>query len=261
MKRYDIARPIGLATPCSEIERTCSNAHLYKRCGLRPKHYIIPLDAGSGRTTLLEYMAVRYKAAGVLRFTSGLDDYIEITLDGSLQQLRQAFAAIDSAAVYTNDYCSMIGMDISGIAAHLGETQLSEFMKHCRRVCEHACVVFFVHTAPSRNEEKLLEKLCETVDNIKRLEVEPYSKEDLCDLIVKMAREHGIRIRHEPIFRAALAAMVSDFRIAGVKDAIAAADALVHFADFTGFTPAVDEDSLKSMITSWHNAPERSEVK
>ena len=155
----------------------------------------------------------------------------------------------------------MIGMDISGIAAHLGETQLSEFMKHCRRVCEHACVVFFVHTAPGRNEEKLLEKLCETVDNIKRLEVEPYSKEDLCDLIVKMVGEHGIRIRHEPIFRAALAAMVSDFRIAGVKDAIAAADALVHFADFTGFTPAVDEDSLKSMITSWHNAPERREVK
>lgn len=76
-----------------------------------------------------------------------------------------------------------------------------------------------------------------------------------------MVGEHGIRIRHEPIFRAALAAMVSDFRIAGVKDAIAAADALVHFADFTGFTPAVDEDSLKSMITSWHNAPERSEVK
>ena len=55
--------------------------------------------------------------------------------------------------------------------------------------------------------------------------------------------------------------MVSEFCIASVKDAITTADALVHFADFSGFTPTVDEGSLKSMITSWHNDAERSEVK
>lgn len=234
---------------------------MYKRCGLRPKHYIIPLDSGSGRTTLVEYMTDKYKEAGVLSFSSGLDDYIEIAFDGSLQQLKQAFAAIDSAAVYTNEYCNIIGMDISGISAHLGETQLSEFMRNCKRVCEHACVIFFVHTAPNRNEEKLLEKLCETVDNIKRLEVEPYTKEDVCALIIKTVEEHGIEIKHENVFRAVLADMVSEFCIESVKDAITTADALVHFADFSGFTPTVDEGSLKSMITSWHNDAERSEVK
>ena len=261
MKHYNITKPIGLATPCKEIEGTCSNAHMYERCGLRPKHYIIPLDSGSGRTTLVEYMTDKYKEAGVLSFISGLDDYIEIAFDGSLQQLKQAFAAIDSAAVYTNEYCNIIGMDISGISAHLGETQLSEFMKNCKRVCEHACVIFFVHTTPNRNEEKLLEKLCETVDNIKRLVVEPYTKEDICALIIKTVEEHGIEIKHENVFRAVLADMVSEFCIASVKDAITTADALVHFADFSGFTPTVDEGSLKSMITSWHNDAERSEVK
>ena len=55
--------------------------------------------------------------------------------------------------------------------------------------------------------------------------------------------------------------MVSEFCIESVKDAITTADALVHFADFSGFTPTVDEGSLKSMITSWHNDAERSEVK
>ena len=234
---------------------------MYKKCGLRPKHYIIPLDSGSGRTTLIEYMTDKYKEAGVLSFTSGLDDYIEITFDGSLQQLKQAFAAIDSAAVYTNEYCNIIGMDISGISAHLGETQLSEFMKNCKRVCEHACVIFFVHTTPNRNEEKLLEKLCETVDNIKRLEVEPYTKEDICALIIKTIEEHGIKIEHENVFCAVLADMVLEFRIDNVKSAITTVDALVHFADFTGFTPTVDERSLKSMITCWHNDAERSEVK
>lgn len=261
MQSHNITKPIGLHTPCKEIERTCDKAYMYKRCGLRPKHFIIPLDHGSGRTTLVEYMTDKYKEAGVLNFISGLDDYLEISFDGTLQQLKQAFATIDSAAVYTNEYCNIIGMDISNISAHLGETQFTEFMKNCKRVCEHACVVFFVHTTPSRNEEKLLEKLNETIHNIKRLFVEPYTKDDMCTLIVKTIKNHGIEIKHEAIFRAILLDVVSEFCIASVKDAVNAADALVQFANFSSFVPFVDESDLKSMITNWHNNAERSEVK
>ena len=261
MKHHEITKPIGLSTPCKEIESTCSKAHMYKRCGLRSKHYIIPLDSGSGRTTLIEYMTDMYKKAGVLSFSSGLDDYIEIAFDGTLQQLKQAFADIDSAAVYCNEYCNIIGMDISGISTHLGETQLIEFMKKCKRVCEYACVIFFVHSNPNRNEEKFMDKLCETIDNVKRLEVEPYTDEDMCALIIKSIAQHGIEIKHEKFFHAVLLDMVSQFEITSVKDAISTADALVHFADFSSFIPAIDENSLKSMITSWHNDAERSEIK
>ncbi len=261
MKHYEITKPIGLNTICEEIESTCSNARMYKQCGLRPKHLIISLDSGSGRTTLVEYITDKYKEAGVLSFTSGLDDYVEVTLDGTPQQLKQAFAAIDSAAVYTNEYGNIVGMDISGIAAHLGETQFAEFMKNCKRVCEHACVIFFVHTSPSRNEEKLLEKLCEAIPNIKRLAVEPYTKDDLCALIVKTVTDHGIDINHAAVFWDVLSDMVSEFGISSVKDAITTADSLVRFADFSGFTPVVDENSLKAMSAGWHKVAERSEVK
>ena len=262
MKRYDIIKPVGLTSPCKEIEITCRNAHMYKRCGLRPKHYIIPLDSGSGRTTLVEYMTDMYKEAGVLSFSCGLDDYIEISFDGTLQQLKQAFATIDSAAVYTNEYCNIISMDISGISSHLGETQFTEFMRNCKRVCEHACVIFFVHTTPNRNEEKLLEKLCETIDNVLRLEVEPYTKDDIRALIIKIITQHGIEIKHETVFHAILMDMVSEFGITSVKGAISTAENIVHFADFSSFIPTIDETSLKSMINSLHNdAVERSEIK
>lgn len=261
MKHYDITRPIGLEAPCEAIDNICSKAHVYKRCGLRPSHFIIPLDSGSGRTTLVEYMTDKYKEAGILDFASGLDDYLEITFDGSLQQLKQAFASIDSAAVYTNEYRNFIGMDISNIAAHLGETQFSEFMKNCKRICDHACVIFFVHTTPNRNEEKMLEKLCETVDNIKRIMVAPYTKNHMCALIIKSIEEHGIQIKHETVFHAVLSDLVSELCVTGVKDAIGAAETLAQFADFSGFTPVVDENSLKSMITHWHNETERSDVK
>lgn len=262
MKHYHSTKPIGLKTLCEEIENTCSKADLYKRCNLRPKHWIVPLDSGSGRTTLLEYMTDRYKAAGVLDFMCGLDDYLEITLDGTLQQLKQAFAAIDSAAVYTNEYRNIIGVDISGIAAHLGEVQLTEFLNNCKQVCEHACVVFFVHTNPSRNEEKLLEKLCETIDTIKRFTVEPYTQDDLCALIVKTIEEHGVEIRNASAFRAVLSDMVSEFDMSGVKDAVSVAKALIPFADFSGFTPTLDENTLQSVITKgWQHDAERKEVK
>lgn len=261
MKYDDITKPIGLKTPCTEIEHICSKAPMYKQCGFHPNHFILPLDPGCGRTTFLEYMTDMYKKAGVLSFTSGLDDYIEITLDGTLPQLKQAFADIDSAAVYTNEYGNLIGMDISGLASHLGETQFTEFMKNCKRVCEHACVLFFVHTIPSRNEEKLLERLCETIGPVKRLTVESYTREDICALILKTITEHGLEIHHKAAFHALLSDMVSEFCLTTVRDALSTADALVHFADFSGFIPAVDETSLQSMRSGWCQDAERSEVK
>ena len=85
MKQNPITRPIGLEAACAEIERVCSQAPLYKRCGLRPPHLILPLDSGSGRTTFLEYMADSFRKAGVLPFRSGFEDYLEISLDGTLR--------------------------------------------------------------------------------------------------------------------------------------------------------------------------------
>lgn len=261
MKHYEITRPIGLSTPCAEIERACRTAHVYRRCGLKPGHFIVPLGAGNGRTTFIEYMADMYKEAGVLDFISGLDDYIEITLDGSLQQLKQAFADIDAAAVYTNEYCNIIGMDISGIASHLGETQFTEFLRNVKRICDHACVVFFVNAIPTRNEERLLEKLCEAVENIKRLSVEPYTQEDICSLIVKFLEDHGTRVREEESFRRELQEAVTSLAITSVKEAALAVEDLIFYADFTGFVPVVDARSLKLLMKSRREGKVRRDVK
>lgn len=47
MKYCKITKPIGLEDVCNEIERICSEAHVYKQCGLRPPHLAIQLDSGS----------------------------------------------------------------------------------------------------------------------------------------------------------------------------------------------------------------------
>lgn len=115
MRHNDITKPIGLKEACDAIEHICSMAHVYKKCGMRPNHSIVQLDSGSGRTTLLEYMTDMFKQSQVLDFSSGLDDYLEISFDGTLPQLKQAFSVIDSAAVYTNKYSNIIGMDRASI--------------------------------------------------------------------------------------------------------------------------------------------------
>ena len=261
MKHYEITRPIGLRTPCAEIEKACREAHVYRRCGLKPGHFIVPLGAGNGRTTFIEYMADMYKEAGVLDFISGIDDYIEITLDGSLQQLKQAFAEIDAAAVYTNEYCNIIGLDITGIASHPGETQFTEFLRYARRICDHACVVFFVNPLPTRNEERLLEKLCESVENIKRLSVEPYTQEDICDLIVKFLEDHGTRVSGEELFLRRLQEAVTSLDIPCVKGASSVVEELIFYADFSGFVPVVSAGSLKKLMESRKEGKVRRDVK
>ena len=261
MKHHEIIRPVGLNTPCEEIERTCSHAQMYRQCGLHPDHLILPLDAGSGRTTFLEYRTDRYKEAGVMPFISGPDDYLEIQFDGTLPQLRQAFAEIDAAAVYTNAYGNLVSMDISALAQHLGETQGVEFLKNIKKVCEHACVIFFVHAEPTRGEEKLLEKLCDSVDHIKRLTVEPYTRDDLCKLVIRSVEDFGIEIRQEDRFRRDLAKLPPEFPIDTVRDALTCAESIARFADYTKFVPVVDPNSLVSMLNEWNDEQKRSEMR
>ena len=103
--------PIGLANAVAAIKKNIDQAHIYHRCGLKPPHYIINLDAGNGQTTLTEYIATSYADYGVRHF-GGLDMFLEYTLDGSMEQLKKVFADIRACAVYTNEYEGVIAMDI-----------------------------------------------------------------------------------------------------------------------------------------------------
>ena len=141
MRDYLINRPIGLDELCLEVEEVCKNPLRYGRCGVKPRHLIIPMDTGTGRTTFVEYLTSMYKSHKILDFLSGPDDYIEVTFDGSLLQMRKAFSMIDSMAVYTNEYSNVVSMDISNVAPHLNETQCVEFINGCKKLGEAAYMV------------------------------------------------------------------------------------------------------------------------
>lgn len=264
MRCYDIPRPIGLESPCAEIESVCANAHLYKRCGKKPMHLIVPLDSGNGRTTLIEFLTDMYKKHGILSFTSGLDDYVEVTLDGSsTNKIVQAFSSIQEAAIYDNFYRNVAAVIISDVAKYINGPQLQEFLKESKALCDNACVIFFVNSEMTANEEKLVDKLIEHIGKrqIKRIDVAPYSVADLCAVAEKAVTEHGVEIKHYAAFHAALLDVVSTFQIHSVRDVLNLVDNLIEYADFSLFTPAVDDKALSALASAWQEEKERSERK
>ena len=136
MKRHEITKPIGLTNLCEEVENICENACIYK-CGLRPKHLIVPLSSGSGRTTFVEYMTDMYKEHGIFDFSGSLDDYIEVTIDGSSSRsIAQAFASF--RAVYRNDYSNVAAINVEDMAKYLSAPQFADLMRHVKELCRNA---------------------------------------------------------------------------------------------------------------------------
>lgn len=243
----EITKPIGLTRACSAIEYVCQDVMLYVRCGMKPPHFMLPMDPGSGRSTLISYMIDMYKAHGILDFSSGLDDCIEVTFDGSLPQIRKVVMDIQSAAVYSNAYSGIVSMDITNIALHLNETQCTEFINCCKKVCKDACVVFFLSAHPSRNEEKLAEKIRNCIAEVQYIENEPYTSEELCLLAEKHLDDMGIEIHDPAGFHAALLNCIPSLSCSTVSDALHVGDMLAHFTDFSAFTPSIDKKGVASL--------------
>ena len=198
---------VGLPSLRKEVEDICTRAREHCKLGLRPQNLIVPLDPGNGRTSVLEYVSGMYRKYGVLDFSSGPDPFVEIELDGSLKQMKQAFCTVEDAAIYANHYSHVVGMDVSEMAAHIHESQFQEFL------------IFFVHEARGRNEERLIERLRETVDFVKKLPEEPYSSEELCEAVRLALEEEGARVGEDPTLCSRLLRRIREANLHSVREA------------------------------------------
>lgn len=263
MKRHKIIKPIGMIGLCEEVENICKNACVYK-CGIRPKHLIVPISAGSGRTTFIEYITYMYKEYGIFDLSGSLDDYIEVTIDGSSSRsIAQGFASFRDGADYKNEYSNVAAVNIEDMAKYLAAPQFADFMKEAKELCCSAYVVFFVSSDPTPNEEKLIGKLMENIgkNKIHRVDVEPYTSNDICHLIEKVIGEHGVLIENYQLFHTTLMDLVLNCNIRKVNDAVETAEELIHYADFSCFTPTVSDKSLTALAKSWKIKSERKEQK
>lgn len=248
---FDTTKPIGLHDARQFIDENCRKAEMFKYCGMKPKHMLMPLDSGEGRTTFTDYVAAQYKQHHVLSFTCGLDDYLEYVLDGTLPQLRQTFGQIAAAAIYTNQYENVVSMDISAIANHLNESQLPEFIENASRLCKHAYVVFFISSQRSRNEERLVQKLVEAVPDIQEIPVQPYTLDELADMIIYDMTEHSIIVDLDDFHRI-VKEMLEAREIHTAKGLIALSRELMACADYSAYCyPYLSKHAIEQYYAEW----------
>lgn len=258
MKNANIQKPIGFYELCSVIEEICQKAEIYKR--IKPPHMVVELNAGCGRTTCVQYIADMYRNYGVLPFTSGLDDFLEIALDGSSpQKIRDGFAVFSSAAVYENDYSGIAALDITDMANYLNSTQLNEFLNRIVHLCDAAVCVLFVRSHPSPKEEQLIGKLLARINRVKRISYETLCAEDACRLLEEVMGEYGVVIEHHQFFFSILSQIVDERKIDNVKAVRTFANELLYYVDYSRHTPTIDEKSLSRLVETKYQNRERVE--
>ena len=203
-------KPVALEYVVEAAESICNKSKLYSDYGMKPPHLVIPLDAGDGRSTVIRYIKSMFKKHRILNFDSGIDEYVDVILDGSLRQLRKAFSEIDAAAVYANYFTGIIAMDITALSTHLNESQCREFIENVQVYGKHGFFVFFIRTNPSVAEKRLVAKLTDTVPNIKELEIDPYSTNEICDIVLGNIKKRNISVTDEEEFKEDLSELLNE---------------------------------------------------
>lgn len=134
-----------------------------------PVHFVISMDPGSRRDSLLDPMVELLRAEALWSFLNGFDQVLSVTFDGSLPQLHRIFFRVDLLSGYSNGFCGLLAMDITALSHHLEEVQAETFLNRCRELCQQAHMIFFVQAPPSRSEERLLAQLEKVIPDLRRV--------------------------------------------------------------------------------------------
>ena len=238
--------PIGLNAGVEAVQKISSKAHIYYRCGLQPPHYIANIDAGNGQTTFTEYVAEVFSDTGIRHF-GGLDNYLEFDLDGSMNQLKKVFSEIRSCAVYTNEIEGIIAMDITKLAAHINESQIEYFINEITKMGNYATFIFYVPSIMNRNVANLVSKVVGALNEVEILNMQPYSNEEIIQIIKVMIEDAGIMIEDSEEINNMLLNIVVEDEINTVKAAKKFGRKLIKAANFDSFIPKITVDKIRNI--------------
>mgnify|MGYP000006658833 FL=1 len=176
---------IGMPEIKAVAETISTHAKEYE-IGLKKKPtYIVLLDKGQGRTTVLEYIADIYKTT----FPSGLDPYVEFEIEATMSAVEEIGVRLSDSAIYKPYYEEVCGVDICKFAHHLNELQTDLVIKFLKEASEHCFMLFFFPQEPNKSEQRLIDRLCDALDISSTIEATPYSAKDYAEIVIKHYKE------------------------------------------------------------------------
>ena len=176
---------IGMPEIKAVAETISTHAKEYE-IGLKKKPtYIVLLDKGQGRTTVLEYIADIHKTT----FPSGLDPYVEFESEATMSAVEEIGVRLSDSAIYKPYYEEVCGVDICKFAHHLNELQTDLVIKLLKEASEHCFMLFFFPQEPNKSEQRLIDRLCDALDISSTIEATPYSAKDYAEIVIKHYKE------------------------------------------------------------------------
>lgn len=242
----EIDPPVGLRAMVTAVDEICKSAAMYRHGNATPGHFLVTLDAGNGRTTLVQHMADMF-AAHRIRHFGGLDPFLEFTVAGTTVQLKQILGTIRNCAVYTNHYNGIIAMDIAALAGHMGEPIFQYFLTEIAEVAAEATIIFFLPGTLNRNQELLAEKLCAALDDeLQFIRLGDYTDEELAQIVELTMENGGIEIREPEQFHEALVGEINACGIRTAGEAVKMAGKIMRKADYSRFHVTIEVEQLKA---------------
>ena len=230
---------IGLASIKKEMKKLMKSAQVYQRGGSKVPNYLIALNAGDGRTFVLEYITDIF-TTNKLRNFGGLDEFLEYKLKGTLSQVKQVISDIKINAVYTNDFEGVIAIDISELAEYINEYQTEYFMESIKEIAEHATIIFYYDRNLGKRGSMLADLIATSLDSVVRIDNCHYSSEELAQIVIHNIKSKGIAIKQEEVLEGTITEIIKAKNIQNVKVANKLAEQMAFYVNYDEVVPLLD---------------------
>ncbi len=243
----EMEKIIGITGVKSELNSLVEHSDAYTKGGAVVPHFYINMDAGNGQTYTTEAITdllVSHK----LREFHGLDDFLEYRTDGTLPNIKWIFADICDNAVYDVDYKGVVAIDITKLANNQNGYEMKYFEDHLAMVSKTATIILFCSKSAGLKGDKLRDRIREVIgrDKVKVIEEYEYSSSDYAQMVVQNIEERGIEVSNEDKVIKVLSEVVTNKKIINAKSAVALAEQLVFYADYSTTIPVLDFGKVKN---------------
>lgn len=232
MSIENIMVPVGMEYVKEFLEEYDKLAEITRFCDVRPPHFLLQMDEGNGQTTFVEYITDVFVEKKMRPFGS-IDTYLEYKLDGSMDQLRTIRTDLfESCAVYKDKYNGVVAVHVGALANKHNEPQIPFFLEMVNKMKDSATFVFIFPTVLNRTLELLLQKLEDKVEDMVKVCLAPYSKEQMVEIAVKKLEYYGVSVTGCETL-AVIEKMVIEQNISTAKEAAVLGRALIPQATFS----------------------------
>ncbi len=144
--------------------------------------------------------------------------------------------------MYYNRFCGVCAFDVTSLADHVNEYQVTFFLEELQDACADAFVILYYDgTVPGA--KKLKEKILMERPFLS-LKAEPYTAEESTGIILAEVAKRGIKVLDHAEVSETIRSVILMNPVRSIPEAEEVADLIATCADYSGKIPTVDAGKI-----------------